>query len=169
MRWDTNKDPLTSDNNFKSFLNGLSGCHSHINLISKGICKCNIDRSLSASFTSFLSSSVFPLQPDFFSGSAGRHAIWRPAHWVPVPDRCGDAGCRSDEAAGLPGQNGPAAGCSFSAGVDHWGHYRWQCQERREYCQWGGEWSPCLSKWAKWFVWFLGLGYSFNRDLYLCY
>lgn len=95
-----------------------------------------------------LPSSVFPLLTGYLSRFVGWNVIWRAAHWVSVPDRRGDAGCCSDKAAGLPGQNGPAAGCRFSTGISHWRQHRWQRQERREYCQWGGEWSTCLSKWV---------------------
>lgn len=79
------------------------------------------------------------------SRPAGRHIIRRAAHRVSVPDRRGDARRGPDAAAGLPGQNGPAAGRRFSAGVGHRGQHRRQRQERREYCQRGGERSPCLS------------------------
>lgn len=94
-----------------------------------------------------LSSSLLCLlsHHSFLPSPVGRHIIWRAAHWVSVPDRCGDARRGSDEAAGLPGQNGPAAGRRIGAGIGHRGQHHRQRQERREYCQRGGERSPCLS------------------------
>lgn len=83
-----------------------------------------------------------------FCHPIGRHIIWWAAHRVSVTDRCGHAWRRSDEAAGLPRQNGPAAGRRISTGISHRGQHRRQRQERRKYCQRGGERSPCLSQWV---------------------
>lgn len=97
---------------------------------------------------SLLSSPLSPLPSSltgYSSPATGRHIIWRAAHWVSVLDwRC-DAGRCSDEAAGLPGQDGPATGHRFSTVIGHRRHHRRQRQERREHCQRGGERSPCLS------------------------
>lgn len=93
-----------------------------------------------------LPSLLFPLQLVTSPCSVGWDIVWRAAHWVPVPDRCGDAGRSSNAAAGLPGQDGPTAGCRFGTSVCHWRQHHRQRQERREYCQRGGERSPRLSK-----------------------
>lgn len=51
--------------------------------------------------------------------SVGRHAVRRPPDRIFVFDRRRDARCGPDTAAGLPGQNGPAAGGGCSASVGH--------------------------------------------------
>lgn len=119
-----------------------------ISIIQKGLQYVEAEVSINeVRQTETLLSSSPPLLSltGYFSPSIGRHIIWRAAHWVSVPDRCRDAGRGSDEAAGLQGQDGSAAGCSFSTDTGHRRQHRRQRQEWREYCQRGGERSPCLS------------------------
>lgn len=57
----------------------------------------------------------------FLVSSVGWHAVWWSPDRIFVFDRRCDAWCGADQAAGLPGQNGPAAGSCCSTSVSHRG------------------------------------------------
>lgn len=55
----------------------------------------------------------------FLLSTIGWHVVWWSAYRVFVFDRCRDAWCGPDQAASLPGQNGPAAGSCSSTSFSH--------------------------------------------------
>lgn len=121
-----------------------------ISIIQKGLQYVEAEVSINEvvllpNFPSLLFILLFFTSVTFLPSSTGWHPVWRSAYRVFVFDRCCDARCGPDQAAGLPGQNGPAAGGCCSTSCSHWGQHDKQRQEWGEHSQWRGERRPHIS------------------------
>lgn len=94
-----------------------------ISIIQKGLqyveAEVSINEVVLLSAFPFLLFSCLCSSLTFLLFTIGWHVVWWSAYRVFVFDWCRDAWCGPDQAAGLPGQNGPAAGSCCSTSFSH--------------------------------------------------